>query len=98
MVQMVLIHPVRDFDDFINQFSLGGQRRAQRGIIRHSIHRAVDNPNEVMITFEFRSREDAENLLAADQAIQAWLDRAGVDIYPAVFLGELVDHSSAATD
>ena len=94
MVRLVMIHSVRDFDDFIDRFHEGDGRRELRGIVRHWVHRSVDNPSEVMVTLEFESRAEAEALLAAGEQIQAWIERAGVDIYPAVFIGEVVATSA----
>ncbi|HEV8298033.1 MAG TPA: hypothetical protein VGQ20_12065 [Acidimicrobiales bacterium] len=91
MVRLVAIYPVRDFDDFMREMSKNADARAARGITLHSIHRSVDDPNEVMVTVEFASREAAEVVLQAEDALRAWMDRAGVDFYPAVFVGERVD-------
>ena len=87
-----MIHPVRDYDEFVQHFNESSAGRRARGIIRQWVHRAVDNPNEVMVTLELGSRVEAEALLAADDAVRGWFDRAGVDIYPAVFIGELDQH------
>ena len=94
MVRVVMIHSVRDYESFISRFHEGDGRRELRGIKRHWVHRSVDNPNEVMVTLELESRAEAEALLAAGEQIQAWIDRAGVDIYPAVFIGEVVTSSA----
>ncbi len=91
MVRLVAIYPVRDFDDFRREMAKNDEARAQRGITLQSIHRSVDNPNEVMVTVEFASRAEAEELLRSPDTLRAWMDRAGVDIYPAVFVGEPVD-------
>ena len=89
-----MIHSVRDYESFISRFHEGDGRRELRGIQRHWVHRSVDNPNEVMVTLELESRAEAEALLAAGEQIQAWIERAGVDIYPAVFIGEVVASSA----
>jgi hypothetical protein len=94
MVRLVMIHSVRDFDEFLARFHEGDGRRELRGIVRHWVHRSVDNPSEVMVTLELESRSDAEALLAEGEVIQAWIERAGIDIYPAVFIGEVVASNS----
>ena len=96
MVRVVMIHPVRDYDDFVRNFIESSEGRRTRGIVQHWVHRAVDNPNEVMVTLELGSRSEAEALLASDDAVRAWFERAGVDIYPAVFVGELDGHVEPA--
>lgn len=39
-------------------------------MLRHSILRRVDNPNDIMIDLDFASKEEAEGLLAAMR--QVW--------------------------
>jgi len=97
MVRLVMIHSVRDYDQFIDRFREGDGRRELRGIVRHWVHRSVDNPSEVMVTLELETRAEAEALLAAGEQIQAWIERAGVDIYPAIFIGEVVASSPNTT-
>jgi len=86
-VRVVAIYPVRDFEEFRRQFAGTEARAAELGMIAATVHRSVDNPNEVMVTFEMRSADDALALLTADDRVRAWMDRAGVDVYPAVFVG-----------
>ena len=97
MVRLVIIHSVSDYDQFIDRFREGDGRRELRGIVRHWVHRSVDNPSEVMVTLELETRAEAEALLAAGEQIQAWIERAGVDIYPAIFIGEVVAASANTT-
>jgi hypothetical protein len=86
-VRVVAIYPVRDFDEFRAQFAGTESRREDLGVLASTIHRSVDNPNEVMVTFDMRSAEDAMAMFTADDRIRAWMDRTGVDVYPAVFVG-----------
>ena len=57
------IYPVRDFDEFRTQFATTEARRAELGVLATAVHRSVDNPNEVMVTFDMRSAEDAVALV-----------------------------------
>jgi hypothetical protein len=94
-VRVVAIYPVRDFEEFRAQFATTEARQSELGVLATAIHRSVDNPNEVMVTFEMRSAEDALALFTADDRIRAWMDRAGVDVYPAVFVGTPADGDGA---
>ena len=89
-VRVVAIYPVRDFEEFCKQFAMTDARRGELGVLDRSIHRSVDNPNEVMVTYEMRSAEHALAMFMADDRIRAWMDRTGVDVYPAVFVGTQV--------
>ena len=51
------------------------------------MHRSVDNPHELMVTFDMRSQEDALALFTSDDRVRSWMDRAGVEAYPAFFVG-----------
>jgi hypothetical protein len=84
---MVAIHSVRDYDRWKRVFDEGCERRRDHGVRRHWIYRSVDDPDEVMVTLEFATRQEAEELLRVGDA-QEWMDRIGIDIYPAILIGE----------
>ncbi|GMU79203.1 MAG: hypothetical protein AMXMBFR46_19960 [Acidimicrobiia bacterium] len=86
-VRVVAIYPVRDYEEFRAQFQGTTARQTELGVRSSTLHRSVDNPNEVMVTFEMRSAADALAMFTADDRIRAWMDRAGVEVYPAVFVG-----------
>ena len=86
-VRVVAIYPVRDVDDFCAQLATLYLRRNELGVLKTSVHRSVDNPNELMVTFDMRSQEDALALFTSDDRVRAWMDRAGVEVYPAFFVG-----------
>ena len=89
-VRVVAIYPVRDVDEFCTQLATMQLRRNELGVLRTSVHRSVDNPHELMVTFDMRSQEDALALFTSDDRVRAWMDRAGVEVYPAFFVGEPV--------
>jgi quinol monooxygenase YgiN len=86
-VRVVAIYPVRDVDEFCAQLATTYLRRNELGVLKASVHRSVDNPNELMVTFEMRSQEDALALFTSDDRVRAWMDGAGVEAYPAFFVG-----------
>ena len=86
-VRVVAIYPVRDVDEFCAQLATMSVRRNELGVLKTSVHRSVDNPNELMVTFDMRSQEDALALFTSDDRVRAWMDRAGVEVYPAFFVG-----------
>jgi bacterioferritin-associated ferredoxin len=90
-VLVVAIYPVPDFEAWKAVLDAGRQRRAGYGALRHWVYQAVDEPNEVMVAVEVDSLEHAEAMLEADNEMREWLDKAGVDIYPAIFVGAHVE-------
>jgi hypothetical protein len=86
-VRVVAIYPVRDVDEFCAQLATMHARGKELGVLETAVHRSVDNPNELMVTFDMRSQEDALALFTSDDRVRAWMDRAGVEVYPAFFVG-----------
>jgi hypothetical protein len=89
--RLTAIYSVPDFDRWAEV--LRAARRKVPGIERMTVHRSVDDPNEVMVELEVESVEVAQAALHG-QDLRALLDRAGVEFYPPVFIGEQVDDLS----
>src|SRR5437870_918199 len=70
---------------------LARQRREKYGMLRRWVYRSVDDPNEVMMVAEFRSREGAEALLRDPDGMRRWYDRTGLDEFPPVLITEHQD-------
>ena len=72
MSMLVIQHPVRDFQGWKKAFDSDPAGRAQNGVIRHAIYRPADDPNYVIVTLEFSSREQAQKFLDRPALRQAW--------------------------
>jgi hypothetical protein len=90
MILMVAVHPIDDYERWKAVFDDGQTRRGGNGVLRHWVYRSVDDEKEVMVAFEFESREAAENMLRQSDP-ELWMDRTGIDIYPAVMIGEQME-------
>ena len=86
-VRVTAVYEVRDFEAFREAFALTEARAEEYGILTATVHRSLDNPNEVLVTLDVRSAADALALLSADDRFRAWMDRVGVEAYPSVFVG-----------
>jgi quinol monooxygenase YgiN len=64
------------------------ERRQTYGMINRWVYRSVDDPNEVMMVAQFRSREGAEALLQDPEGIRRWHERTGVEVFPPVLITE----------
>jgi hypothetical protein len=91
MVLVVAIHSVRDFTTWRQAIERTGEALDRQGVVRASIFRAVDEPNEVLVALEMTSRAQDEALLRDPTDYRDWFDRAGLDVYPSIFVGELVE-------
>jgi hypothetical protein len=94
-VLLVAIHAVRDFATWERSLTEQLERLGALGVVGHRLYRSVDDPNEVMVALELESREHAEALMQDSEQLRAWLDRAGVEVYPSVFVGEEVTSGGA---
>jgi hypothetical protein len=94
-VLLVAIHPVRDFATWERMLTDQLLQMDAHGVVGHRLFRSVDDPNEVMVALELESKEHAEALMQDGEQLRAWLDRAGVEVYPSVFIGEEVVPSDA---
>jgi hypothetical protein len=91
-VYLVGIYPVRDFARWKAELDGAERGLARLGVTRHWILRGVDDSGEVMSVLELPSREAAERLLKSTEVdVPGWLERVGLEIYPSLFLGGLLD-------
>jgi hypothetical protein len=84
--RLTIIHCVPDFERWIA--AINAVRRPSS--VKWAVYRSVDDPNEVMVDDEVDSAEHGRELLSSVD-LRELLDRAGVEIYPPVFIGEQVD-------
>lgn len=84
--RLTIIHNVPDFDRWRSVVS-ENPAAGRPGLVRRSVFRSIDDPNEVMLEIEFDSAEAAKALLPSVD-LRDLLDRSGVEVYPPVFIGE----------
>jgi hypothetical protein len=88
--RLTIIHSVPDFDRWCAVLT-ENPADGRPGLTRRSVFRSLDNPNEVMVDIEFDSAEAAQALLPSVD-LRDLLDRAGIEVYPPVFIGEEIAH------
>jgi hypothetical protein len=94
--RLTIIHSVPDYERWAAVIreareAAGGDTP---GVVKMAVFRSVDDPNEVMIDVELDSADAARQLLPSTN-LRDLLDRSGVEIYPPVFIGEVVDELSS---
>jgi hypothetical protein len=90
--RLALIHSVPDYERWAT--AMRKNRRQVDGAVALTVCRSIDDPNEVMVNIELDSA-DVANRLVSSPNFREFLDRAGVEIYPPVFVGEVVDDLSS---
>jgi hypothetical protein len=86
--RLTIIHSVPDYERWAA--ALRNRQRDVEGTVAMTVCRSLDDPNEVMVNIELDSVEVAKDLVSSVN-FRDFLDRAGVEIYPPVFVGEVVD-------
>jgi heme-degrading monooxygenase HmoA len=89
---MILLvhHRVRDYDAWKPVFDEHQSVREAHGAIRHWLYRSTDDPNDVVVSTEFRSAADARSFVE-DPSLKEAMDRAGVEGPPTLLSLEEVE-------
>ena len=86
-------HPVEDVDKWKLVFDEHGEVRRQHGATGHTLLRAAEDPNTVLVINEFPSREAAE-AFANDPSLPEAMSRAGVTGPPRIEFYELTERAT----
>jgi hypothetical protein len=87
--RLTMIHRVADYaawEALLRRYP----RSTRPGLVRRAAFRSTDDPNEVMVELDFESAEAARSFLPSFD-MTSLLDEVGLDVYPPVFIGELIE-------
>jgi hypothetical protein len=87
MAKVIVQHHVADYDKWFSGFKEHGDNRRAHGGTGHIVHRAVDDPNTIVVINEFGTVAGAQAFMA-DPSLKAAMDRAGVDKAPQIWIVE----------
>lgn len=87
MAKVIVQHHVADYDQWFPVFNEHEANRRQHGATGHTINRAVDDPNMLVIVTDFATVDGARAFLQ-DPSLPAAMQRAGVDAAPQVWIVE----------
>ena len=85
MVKVIVQHHVSDYDRWYPVFTEHEAVRRRHGATGHSVHRAVSDPNTVVIVNDFATLEGAL-AFTQDPSLPAAMERGGVDGAPQVWI------------
>ncbi len=91
--RMVIINEVPDYDRWEAAYK-SMQDEVVPGIVSQAVYRSVDDPNEVMVEMTVEGPHVVEQIVSSP-TLREFLDRAGIEVYPPLFLGERVDDLSS---
>jgi heme-degrading monooxygenase HmoA len=73
----VIRHRVADYDAWKTEYDGFAPIQAEHGVQAHQVLRSIENPNDVIVTHTFDSREDARAFFAMPELKEA-MSQAGV--------------------
>jgi hypothetical protein len=79
------------FDKFWGKVHSEVERLRASGVTRYWAYRALDDPQEVMFLQEVTTEKQARRWIRHRDAAAEWMSQAGVSLYPAPFIGRLVE-------
>jgi hypothetical protein len=90
-INLIVEHPVRDYDDWRPVFDEHGVSRKEHGCSYERVYRAADDENSTLVVMTYPTRADAEAFLA-DPSLREAMGRAGVLAAPTVSFAEVAEH------
>ena len=82
-----VLHRVADYDAWRKVYDSVGDMQKDGGVTQESVHRMVDDPNNVLVIHHFNNVETARSFFGRDDLREA-LQRSGVQGEPRVELFE----------
>jgi len=84
MAILFVRHRVEDYGKWRRVYDSTESMRKNAGVTAHAVYQADDDPNDITVTHEFRSAEQARGF-AQGAELQEAMGRAGVVDKPAVW-------------
>ena len=76
-VRMFIRHEVTDYAPWRKVYDDFDATRRKLGVTAQAVYQSVDNPNEVTVTHDFKSADEAKTF-AASAELKAAMEKAGV--------------------
>jgi len=85
MTVAIIVHRVADYDAWRKVYDSVGDMQKDGGVTQESVHRMVDDPNNVLVIHHFGDVETARAFLGRDDLRDA-MQRSGVQGEPRIEL------------
>ena len=95
---MTILAAILQVPDYDRMRSVLQRAAASGSDYRIEVLRAADDPDEVMLLVHCASVERATELMSDSRLSRAFLDQAGLEEYPPLFVGDVVDVFGSPTD
>jgi quinol monooxygenase YgiN len=84
-VRLFVRHEVNDYEAWRKAYNDFGKTRRNLGVTAQSVYRSADSPNDVTVTHDFKSLEQAKAFIASPD-LKAAMDKAGVKGTPQIWI------------
>jgi hypothetical protein len=84
-VRMFIRHEVTDYPAWRKIYDGFDATRQKLGVTAQAVYRSVDNPNDVTVTHDFRSADEAKTF-AASPDLKAAMEKGGVKGTPQIWI------------
>ena len=84
-VRVFVHHEVADYAAWRKAYNSFGATQRKMGVIAQAVYQSVDNPNDVVVTHDFASAEQAKAFLASDD-LKTAMQKAGVKGSPQIWI------------
>ncbi len=78
-------HEVTDYGVWRKVYNDFGKTRRKLGVTAQAVYRSAENPNDVTVTHDFKSLEQAKAFIASPD-LKAAMDKAGVKGAPQIWI------------
>jgi hypothetical protein len=85
MVRLFIRHSVADYTAWRRAYDDFDEERRGMGVTDHAVFQSVHDPNDVTVSHDFETREQAESLVSSDRLREA-MTEAGVQGQPSMWV------------
>ena len=76
-VRVFVHHEVADYEAWRKVYNSFGPTRHKMGVTAQAVYRSLENPNEVVVTHDFATQEQAKAFIASEE-LKSAMQKAGV--------------------
>ena len=89
-VRVYIHHEVTDYSAWRKVYDAFAGTQRKLGVTRKAVYQSVENPNDVTVTHDFKTKEKAKAFMSAPE-VKSAMDKAGVKGTPQIWITK---HSS----
>ena len=84
-VRVYIHHEVADYSAWRKVYNAFAPTQRKLGVTRHAVYQSVENPNDVTVTHDFKTKEKAKAFMSSLD-VKSAMDKAGVKGTPHIWI------------